>query len=80
LSGKAAQSALLHEIGGHMKTVVLHKDFACAPDGHTVFRFRAGDILTGNAAELALADDAGHEPQSLEVKVIVTPETKGRRK
>ena len=64
-----------------MPTVVLHRDFSCAPEGHTVFRFRAGDILTGREAELALADDAGHEPKSLEVKVVADVETKqGRRK
>ncbi len=38
--------------------VRLLQDYACAPEGHTVLRFKAGDTLTGIAAELALADRA----------------------
>lgn len=53
-------------------SVVLIRDYACAPEGHTVQRFRMGDVLTGRAAEMALADDAAFEAQDgtpeLEVK------------
>lgn len=62
-----------------MKTV-LHQDWSCAPDGHTVLRFKAGDTLTGRAAELALADGVGFNPVE-ETKPAPKLETKkGRRK
>ena len=43
-------------------TVILFKDYSCAPDGHTVMRFKAGDVIEGKAADMALADGAGFTP------------------
>ena len=59
--------------------IILHQDYACAPDGHSVERFKAGDTLTGRAAEMALADGAGFEPVK-ERKVQRKLETKRGRK
>ena len=36
-------------------TVPLYK---CAPEGHTVMSYREGVIVTGRAAQMALADNA----------------------
>lgn len=60
-------------------TVVLHKDWACAPEGHTTYQFKAGDVLEGKAAEMALADGVGFNPVD-EVKVTPKLETKRGRK
>jgi len=52
--------------------IILFRDYACAPDGHTTIRYKAGDVVTGKAAELALADGAAFEagePPKLETKV-----------
>jgi len=61
-------------------TVVLHQDWACAPDGHTTHHFKAGDVLEGKVADMALSDGVGFTPVS-EVKIDPPLETKrGRRK
>lgn len=36
---------------------ILHQDWSAAPDGHTTFHYKAGDVLDGKVAEMAL--DAG---------------------
>jgi hypothetical protein len=60
--------------------VVLHQDWACAPEGHTTLHFKAGDTLTGKAAEMALADGVGFTPVA-ENKIEPPLENKrGRRK
>ena len=59
---------------------VLHQDWSCAPQGHTTHHFKAGDVLEGKAAELAIADGVGFNPVE-ETKVLPQFETKkGRRK
>jgi hypothetical protein len=55
--------------------VILHTDFVCAPEGHTTLRFKAGDVVTGKVAELALAADAGFNPVE-ETKPAAPLETK----
>lgn len=59
--------------------IILHSDYSCAPDGHTTYHFKAGDTLTGRAAEMALADDKGFNPVE-ETKVQPKLETKRGRK
>jgi hypothetical protein len=62
-----------------LKTV-LHQDWSCAPDGHTTYHFKAGDVLECKAAAMALADGVGFNPVE-ETKVLPVMETKkGRRK
>jgi hypothetical protein len=63
--------------------VILHSDFSCAPEGHTTYHFKAGDTLTGRAAEMALANDKGFNPfneakpfDDLETKPDATVEKK----
>jgi len=59
---------------------VLHQDWSCAPQGHTTHHFKAGDVLEGKAAAMALADGVGFNPVD-ETKVLPAMETKrGRRK
>lgn len=56
--------------------VVLFRDYSCAPEGHTVRQFKAGDTLTGRAAQLALEDGAAFEHENaplLETKVAPKP-------
>ena len=55
--------------------VILHADFKCAPDGHTTFSFKAGDTLTGKAAQLALDAEVGFNPVK-ETKPAARFETK----
>lgn len=57
---------------------VLHSDYTCAPDGHTTIRYKAGDVLEGNAACMALEDDAGFDPVE-ERKIEAPLETKRPR-
>lgn len=60
----------------------LAKDFPCAPEGHTVIVFKAGDVVTGRVAEWALA--AGYveieapEPKPLETQAMAVARPRGR--
>ena len=59
-----------------MTIAVLIHPYRCAPDGHTVMDYREGDVLTGAAAEYALADGAGFVPvDEPENKATQPPET-----
>lgn len=63
-----------------MKATLL-QDYACAPEGHTVLKFKAGTVLESPIAELAIADGAAIEIQSmpnLETKVEA-PKKKPRK-
>lgn len=56
--------------------VILSRAYACAPDGHTVHRYEAGETLHGRAAEFALADGAGIEVSAMEpLETKITPPT-----
>ena len=57
---------------------VLHQDWSCAPQGHTTHHFKAGDVLEGKAAELAIADGVGFNPVE-ETKVLPVMETKRKQ-
>lgn len=60
--------------------VVLFKDWAVAPEGHTTFHYKAGEVLTGKAAEMAMAEGVAFDPVE-ETKVEPPLETKiGRKK
>ena len=62
-----------------MTIAVLIRPYRCAPDGHTVMDYREGDVLTGTAAEYALADGAGFVPvEDHENKMTQPPETRRR--
>lgn len=61
--------------------VRLTRNYNCAPLGYITEKHKAGDILRGRAAELALADGAGVEAGQeleLETKVVEPEETKRR--
>lgn len=62
--------------------VTLSRDYACAPEGHTVIRFKEGSVIDGMAAELALKDGAGvlvmSDAEDRETKIDTPPETKRR--
>lgn len=61
--------------------VILSRAYACAPEGHTVLKFKAGTVLEGRAAELALSDGAAVEAGAmpdLETKIEQPAETKRR--
>lgn len=63
--------------------IKLIRAYSCAPEGHSVIRFEAGAIITGRAAEMALADGAGLEagiPEPLETKITPPDETKAPAK
>ena len=58
-------------------TIPLYK---CAPDGHTVLSYPEGFIVTGRAAQMALADQAGEAlGEAHETKITPPPETKAKR-
>lgn len=38
--------------------VTLKRDYKCAPEGNRTLEFKAGDVLTGKAAEMAINDGA----------------------
>jgi hypothetical protein len=62
-----------------MKATLL-QDYICAPEGHTVLKFKAGMTLESPIAEMAIADGAAIEIQSmpdLETKIETTTK-KGR--
>ena len=42
--------------------VVLHQDWQAAPEGHTTYRYKAGDVLEGKAAQMALDAGVGFNP------------------
>jgi hypothetical protein len=58
--------------------VVLHQAWSVAPEGHTTHHFRAGDVLTGKAAQMALDAGVGFNPVE-ETKVEPALETKAKR-
>lgn len=60
---------------------VLHQDWSCAPEGHTTHHYKAGEVLQGKAAQMALAAGVGFTPV-VETKPAAPVETKarGRRK
>jgi hypothetical protein len=47
------------------------RSWVCAPEGHTIIRYDAGENVEGKVAELALADGA-----AVEVNVMPALETK----
>jgi hypothetical protein len=59
--------------------IILYTDYDCAPEGHTTYRYKAGDVLEGKAAQMALDDGAGFNPAQ-ETKVTPALETKRGRK
>ena len=60
----------------------LARDFLCAPEGHTVFAFKAGQDVSGRVAELAIEagcaeiEAPAHEP--LEVQALAVSRPRGR--
>jgi hypothetical protein len=63
-----------------MKAILLH-DYACALEGHTILKFKAGTTIESPIAEMAIADGVAIEIQSisdLETK-IETPKKKARK-
>lgn len=63
-----------------MKATLLH-DYACAPEGHTILKFKAGTTLESPIAEMAIADGVAIEIQSipdLETK-IETPKKRAKK-
>ena len=58
-------------------TVVLHQDWSAAPEGLTTYHYRAGEVLEGKAAEMALSEGVGFTPVE-ENKIDPPVETKGK--
>lgn len=58
---------------------ILTVDWSVAPEGHTTLHHKAGDLLTGKAAEMALEANVAFSPVE-ETKVTPALETKRRRK
>ena len=58
---------------------VLFRDWAVAPEGHTTHHYKAGDVLDGKAAQMALDEGVGFNPVE-ETKVTPALETKRTRK
>jgi hypothetical protein len=56
---------------------ILFKDYSCAPEGHTTMHFKSGDVLTGRAADMAIADGAAFTPVE-ETKIEAPIERKKR--
>lgn len=56
-----------------MKVQISIPVYACAPEGHTVLRFMHGAVVTGRAAEMALADKAGEVIGAPVLETKVTP-------
>lgn len=60
-------------------------DYMCAPEGHTVFKFKAGTIVESPIAEMAIADGAAiveptySQADPLERKITLPAETKRKR-
>jgi hypothetical protein len=57
---------------------VLHQDWSCATEGHTTIHHKAGEVLEGKAAIMALADGVGFNPVE-ETKVLPAMETKRKQ-
>lgn len=57
---------------------VLFQDWSVAPEGHTTTHYKAGDVLAGKAAQLALDAGVAFDPRE-ETKVVAPPETKAKR-
>lgn len=58
---------------------VLHQDWSAAPEGHTTYHFKAGEVLSGKVAEMALAAGVAFTPVE-EVKIEPPLEIKRGRK
>lgn len=55
----------------NMKARII-RSWACAPEGHTIIRYDAGETVEGKVAELALADNAAVEVNAMpafEIKI-----------
>jgi hypothetical protein len=62
-----------------MKATLL-QDYICAPEGHTVLKFKAGMTLESPIAEMAIADGAAIEIQSMpDLETKIEPTTKKGR-
>ena len=44
-------------------SVILTRDYKCAPEGHTTIAYKEGEEVTGLVADMALADKAGKAKQ-----------------
>lgn len=56
--------------------VTLTEDYKVAPEGHTTHRFKAGEVVEGRIAELAVMDGKAKAPAKRGPKPKVTkPET-----
>lgn len=44
-------------------SVILTRDYKCAPEGHTTVLYKEGEEVTGVVADMALADNAGKKKQ-----------------
>lgn len=42
--------------------VILNRDYAAAPEGHTTHQFKAGQEVEGRIAEMAVRDGAAKKP------------------
>jgi hypothetical protein len=58
--------------------VILHQDWDVAPEGHTTYHYKAGDVLEGKAAQMALDEGVGFNPVE-ETKVTPALEVKVNR-
>jgi len=58
----------------------LDKDYKCAPDGYIIKEFKAGEIITGQAAEYAIADKAGKEVKPPKAKIDDISQSKKKDK
>ena len=57
--------------------VVLFTDWPVAPEGHTTFHYKAGQVLTGRVAQMALDAGVGFDPRE-EAKIEPPLERKKR--
>jgi hypothetical protein len=59
--------------------IVLFADFSCAPDGHTTVHLKAGEVVSGRVADMAMQAGVGFNPAD-ETKVTPRLERKAARK